>query len=264
VLTLTSQTVAAVITTHLRPTSLMQAIESVRSQSVPVSEILICEDGHDERTRSLVAAAAERDSRIRHLHVPLGSRGAGANRNVGLEATHCEWVAFLDDDDLWLPEKIESQLALIDVADVICANAVRTSGGTYFPPHASSAISRRSLLMRNKVITSTCVVRRSALQAIGGFSSDFSLLGVEDYECWLRLSDVGARFAYLDHPVIKYADEGDDRLSARTVALADVVTGIAWRRAMRERTDAVCWMATGRHALTMGTSRARRLIRRIR
>jgi glycosyltransferase involved in cell wall biosynthesis len=254
--------VAAIITTHRRPLDLAHAIASVQSQTVPVQEIIVCEDGHDDATREVVAEAARADARTRHVHVAPPQRGAGANRNAGLAATECEWVAFLDDDDRWLPDKIERQAPLATGVELVCANANRSSGGSYFRPGRPHRITRRQLLLSNPVITSTAVVRRSALKAVDGFSPDFRLLGVEDYECWLRLSDAGARFAYLDRPVVDYADAGDDRLSARAVGLAGVVASIAWQRALRERTDAACWAGAGRHAATLGTVRARSLVSR--
>jgi glycosyltransferase involved in cell wall biosynthesis len=249
--------IAAVITTHRRARCLGNAIASVQAQTMPVQEILICEDGYDQATNDVVEAASRFDSRIRHLHVRAPARGAGANRNLGIDATSSAWIAFLDDDDRWLPQKTALQAQLLPNADLICGNAIRSSGHNYFSAGRGEKLSRRNVMMSNPVITSSCLVRRAALEAVGGFSPDLALLGAEDYECWLRLSDFGARFAYLDNPVIKYADEGHDRLSARTVALSGVVAGIAWRRAIRERSDTTCWLAAGRHALPMATTRVR-------
>ena len=226
-----------------------------------MAEIIVCEDGRDQATGIIIETAARLDSRIKHFHLPFGARGPGSSRNLGITSTNCEWVAFLDDDDRWFSDKIRLQVNFTVDSDVVCANALRSSGGMYFRGTQARTLSRRGLLLSNLVITSTCMVRRAALEAIGGFSTDFALLGVEDYECWLRLVDSGACFTYLDRPVIEYADQGDDRLSARTAALADLVARIAWRRAIRERTDAICWAAAGRHTVTMGATRVRRAAR---
>ena len=254
-------TISAVITTHSRPQELKRAIESVLIQTHPVGELFVCEDGSNEAIRKAVREASLRDARVQHLRVTRPHRGAGASRNIGIANATSDWIAFLDDDDCWFPERLEKQVPLLEEADLVCSNALRTSGETYFRRGRAQTVRRREVLLSNPVITSTTVVRRSMLHLAGGFSNDFGLLGVEDYECWLRLSDIGARFSYVDCPLIEYADTGDDRLSTRAVALAGVVTGIAWRRALRERTDATCWVAAGRHALTMGTTRARRAFR---
>jgi glycosyltransferase involved in cell wall biosynthesis len=101
----TAAPVSVVIPTYNRQDLLGRAIESVLKQTVPVSEIIVIDDGSTDATREL--ARAYRDS-IRYVYQE--NRGTAAARNRGIRESRFQWVAFLDHDDEWLPEQIALQL----------------------------------------------------------------------------------------------------------------------------------------------------------
>jgi glycosyltransferase involved in cell wall biosynthesis len=97
--------VSVVIPAHNGAAFLVEAVASVRAQTMPPAEIIVVDDGSTDDTAQVVAALG---SDIRCLHQPR--RGEGAARNRGAERAGGEWLAFLDADDLWLPEKLAVQL----------------------------------------------------------------------------------------------------------------------------------------------------------
>src|ERR1700722_14569573 len=97
--------VSVVIPTYNRADLLPRAIESALAQTRPPAEVVIVDDGSTDDTASVVAQYAHRDAdRVRLLRVPNG--GVARARNAGLAATRSEWIALLDSDDVWAPDKL--------------------------------------------------------------------------------------------------------------------------------------------------------------
>ena len=100
--------VSAVIPTHDRPNLIVRAVQTALNQTHPNMEVIVVVDGPDAATST--ALSDVRDPRVYVVTLPISQGGSGA-RNAGVRAANGEWVAFLDDDDEWLPRKIEMQLA---------------------------------------------------------------------------------------------------------------------------------------------------------
>jgi glycosyltransferase involved in cell wall biosynthesis len=100
--------VCVVIPTRGRPQLLMRAVDSALAQSLAPSEVLVVVDGPDPETEDQVEAHP--DPRVRLLRLPV-NRGAAGARNAGVRAARSAWIAFLDDDDEWLPDKLADQWA---------------------------------------------------------------------------------------------------------------------------------------------------------
>ena len=95
---------------------LEEAIESVRAQTYANWELLLCDDGSTDGSSEIARRYASLDpSRIRHLtHDDGATHGASAARNLGLRRVRGELVALLDGDDVWLPHKLEEQVAIMN------------------------------------------------------------------------------------------------------------------------------------------------------
>ena len=173
-----------------------EAIESVRAQSYPDWELLLCDDGSTDGSTVIAREYAAADpARIRWLeHEGHATRGASAARNLGLRHARGELIALLDADDVWLPNKLEEQVALLDAtpdADVLCGSTefwygwtgravdgardhvvrIGVPDGTVVP---APELLRRMLLGRIAVPCTCSIVARAALvQRIGGFEESF-------------------------------------------------------------------------------------------
>jgi glycosyltransferase involved in cell wall biosynthesis len=224
--------ISAVIATYQRPESCERALLSALNQSQPPLEVLVCDDGSEDSTESHFRSWARRDERVRYLRVPANTGAPATARNLGIASASGDWVAVLDDDDEWLPDKLARQSAALahEQADVVATNGLRTDGTPYFadaPPLWRP--SRADVISANPVIVSSALVRR----ALAGFPTERRLRGIEDYAAWLRLADAGARFLVLGEPLVRYADVAGDRMSAVAAEMELVVARLAWRRARR-------------------------------
>lgn len=129
-----SANVAVVIPTLRRPKLVRRALASVLAQTHRTLDVIVVVDGPDEETMAALAAVA--DPRLRVI-VNERSLGAAAARNLGVAHTDAEWIAFLDDDDSWLPHKLERQVALAQLtgtALISCLSEVVTPNGIYVWP----------------------------------------------------------------------------------------------------------------------------------
>jgi glycosyltransferase involved in cell wall biosynthesis len=126
--------VSVVIPTLNRPILVLRALASVFNQTHPDLEVIVVVDGPDADTDAALRTVA--DPRLKVIHNPRSLTAAGA-RNAGADQATGEWIAFLDDDDEWLPLKIEKQLALASGRGAVvisCLNRVVTPGATFVRP----------------------------------------------------------------------------------------------------------------------------------
>jgi glycosyltransferase involved in cell wall biosynthesis len=225
-------TVSALISTFERPDDCERALRSVLGQSRAPEEVLVCDDGSADGTAERFRAWERRDERVRYLRIEPNRGTPAPARNMGVAEARGEWVAFLDDDDEWLPGKLAAQLAHTGDADVVATNAVGSGGELYFAAAAPiSRPTRREVLAANPVIQSSALARRRLLLEAGGFAVERWLRGLEDYAAWLSMADAGARFLVLGEPLVRYTTRGDARFSAGSPARVEIAAArLAWRR----------------------------------
>ncbi len=190
--------VSVVMANFNRAAFIALAIESVQQQTWSDWELLIVDDGSTDESCSIARRFASQDSRIR-VYTQENS-GQALARNAGIERTSAPLVCFVDSDDLWTSAKLERQVAVvggdstIDVLygeeDLIDENG-QPIAERKMPRHAGSIW--RQLLVDNFITFSTTMVRRAALERVGGF--DPAIRHADDYDLWLRLS-VFANFEY--------------------------------------------------------------------
>jgi glycosyltransferase involved in cell wall biosynthesis len=193
--------VSVVIPTLNAAATVARALASVAAQTYPAVETLVVDDGSDDETRALVAGRADRGVRL--IGAGTGSRGAGgpaAARNRGIAAAAGRYVAFLDADDEWHPEKTARQVAAMrsgpDVALAVCDGRFVEPGGdvqrhiyTGTPPVAGRE-AWRTLVRYSFVHTSAMMADRAVLDRLGGF--DPALTVGEDQDLWIRLARAGS------------------------------------------------------------------------
>jgi glycosyltransferase involved in cell wall biosynthesis len=171
--------VSAVIPTRGRPEFLLRAVRSALAQTLREIEVVVVVDGEDSATKAALQELTEEDGRLRVVVLAACVGGSDA-RNRGVDAASGEWIAFLDDDDEWLPGKLQAQFdamkaSTAPVAIGTCKMIARTPGKDYVWPRRMPArdeqigeylLARRTLTRGEGYIqTSTFFVRRALMQA---------------------------------------------------------------------------------------------------
>jgi glycosyltransferase involved in cell wall biosynthesis len=197
--------VSVVIPTHNRSRWLQLTLRSVLWQRDVDLEAIVVDDGSTDDTTEVVARM--RDPRVRLIHHDA-PRGVSASRNHGAERAMGEWVAFIDDDDLWAPEKLARQLEAARAAsrDWVYAGCVNIDAGLRafggVPPPPPEQVVR--VIRRYNAIPgggSNVIVRRAVFERVGPF--DLALKNTEDWEMWIRLTEHGPP-AWAPHPLLGY------------------------------------------------------------
>ena len=174
-----------------------EALASVVGQSHPVSECVVVDDGSTDDGPTIVEEFAASSSLPVHL-LRISHVGVSGARNAGIQVTAGDYVAFLDSDDVWAPQKIERQVeAMRRSAAVICTTGyaqfdsdTRAVQGVVVGRWPDRTIRRWLALEGNGLaISSTALVRRSALEEVNEFDSRVSIC--EDLDLVVRLQEVG-------------------------------------------------------------------------
>lgn len=183
--------VSVVIPAYNAAAHIADALTSLRAQTCASMEIIVVDDGSSDRTAEIVA---QDFPEVRCIRQPNG--GASSARNRGVQEARGEWVAFLDADDAWHPDKLRAQLALMQrypsvrLCRTLCAETPLTdlsslpSGPDGLPVHDVTA-SLAPTLMNPYFTTSSVMVRRDAFLAVAGF--DTALKIAEDVDLYLRI-----------------------------------------------------------------------------
>jgi glycosyltransferase involved in cell wall biosynthesis len=189
---------------------LAAAIESVLAQTFEQLELLVVDDGSTDGSSEIVRTYVERDPRVHYRRQE--NAGQGAARNAGIGVARGEAVGFLDQDDLWLPDKLARQLPLLDQTTVVYSDTyILRDDGSSREERLSDHLDEwpvpatlRSLIVGNTIPVLTALLSRRLLLAHGGFTSDPALKGVDDYDLWLRLAAAGVTFSYVPEPLAVY------------------------------------------------------------
>ena len=180
---------SVVIPTHRRPEQVRDAVDSVMAQSDPRFELLVVCDGDDPETQAALLPFLS-DRRI-HI-IKQTHAGVSTARNTGIAAARGTWIAFLDDDDRWHPEKLARQAAFMAATGYLASQCdeIWIRNGTRvnaMKKHAKpSGWIFPQAVERCCVSPSAVMLHRSLFARIGLFNPDFPVC--EDYELWLRLA----------------------------------------------------------------------------
>lgn len=181
--------VSVIIPTYNRAALVQEAAASVLAQTYRDFEFLVVDDGSTDGTLEALAAFG---GTIRVLSRPVRG-GVSAARNTGIAAAQGEWLAFLDSDDLWLPEKLERQMAFMEARPQLFLSQTEETwvrrGVRVNPPLTHRKEGGRIFLRsleRCLVSPSAVMLHRRLLDDHGGF--DEALPAAEDFDLWLRLS----------------------------------------------------------------------------
>ncbi|GAG05160.1 unnamed protein product, partial [marine sediment metagenome] len=220
--------ISVIIPAYNAAGTIREALESVFAQTYKHFEAIVVDDCSTDGTSDCVRRWCRVSSVECRLVRMEENRGPAAARNRGIAEAHGEWIAFLDADDVWLPEKLATQLQIAEQhpdAALICGKTAafgneKASGkwkearegtvrcGKSLPLNACPERSRGAyrlplavFAVDNPVATSTVLVRKEAVEAVGGFDEQFR--GPEDYDLWMRIA---AKYPIVktDQPLARY------------------------------------------------------------
>lgn len=212
--------VSVLIPTFNRAGTILRAINSVLKQSYENLECIVVDDASTDETLKLLSQVT--DPRLK-IYTLKENKGVSSARNFGFSKSSGEWIALLDSDDEWLPQRLEKQLEfaknhpdlpLIHGEEIWIRNGKRVnpkkihekSGGKIF----------RNCLHLCLISPSATLMKKSLYLEMNGFREDYPVC--EDYELWLRVTsryEVG----FIEDPIITKYGGHDDQLSAKYKAM---------------------------------------------
>ena len=197
-------TVSVVIPTYNRADVIERSIKSIQDQTYQDFEIMLVDDASTDNTDEVVRRI--QDERIRYIKLEKNS-GPSHSRNVGIKESQGKYIAFLDDDDEWLPDKLEAQVSLFDdtnnrVGAVYSAFwRIQKNKRVYIP---SPKIKKKegdilkNVLERYMIGTPAIIVRKDVLDEVGYF--DVALQALVDWDLWIRIAR-SYHFRFVDRPL---------------------------------------------------------------
>ena len=201
--------ISVIIPTYNRKKTLARAIQSVINQSLSPFEILIIDDGSNDGTEEWVK---ENFQNLKYIY--QNNHGVSSARNIGIENAYGDWVAFLDSDDEWLPNKLHEQVKAIEsnpevkffhTNEIWIRNGVRVNQMKKHKKYGGYIFEKCLDICR--ISPSSVLIKKELFDNIGTF--DESLRVCEDYDLWLRITSKYP-VVFLDEPLIyKYGGHAD-------------------------------------------------------
>jgi glycosyltransferase involved in cell wall biosynthesis len=203
--------ISVVIPSYNRASLLPRTIESIIKQKINDIEIIIADDGSKDNTEQVVKELSKKHPFIRYIKNPI-NKGEAAARNLGIKAVTGKYVAFLDSDDEWLPNKLSLQLDLIennpDKYDLVICDyyLVDESGHKELiqPRFPQKKFSSKNLLQQgcNVSFGSTSLLKAKVLDKIGEFDEELPILVDVDWLC--RFCENNFKLGKIDQPLVLY------------------------------------------------------------
>lgn len=240
-----AKTVSVIIPAYNRAYCLGRTIDSVLSQSYRDFELIVVDDGSEDNTFQLIDSYG---GAIKYIKIPHS--GVSRARNAGIENSCGEWLAFLDSDDYWLPQKLEKQIRYLSANPqyLIChtdeiwvKNGIRINQGKKHRKYPGWFFSPSLHLCL--ISPSSVIIHRKVLEDVGCF--DESLPFAEDYELWLRITS-SYQTGYINEKLIVKTGGHPDQLSGmidgiekyRLIALEKLIkSGRLKKRFLMEAVD---------------------------
>jgi hypothetical protein len=189
-----------------------EALASVFAQRRAPLEVVLVNDGSSDSEALELAIAPFRD---RLVYIEQGNKGAAAARNAALRVARGELVAFLDGDDVWMPDFLESQVTFLQTTgcDMVYADALIFGRGNHSRRTFMAASPSRGKVTPQSLIQATCnvltsstVVRRERIVSAGFFDESPQWRRGQDFEMWFRLAKLGAKIGYQERVLVKYRE----------------------------------------------------------
>ena len=215
--------ISVIIPSFNREKLILRALDSVLAQSFRDFEILVIDDGGNDGTGDLVKKRAEESRGIPVFYKHTPNRGVAAARNYGIRKSSGTWIALLDSDDEWVPEKLEKQVAfihenphisLIHTGELWIRNGIKVNPPKSYRKYGGDVFEQS--LPVCMIGPSTAMFSRDLFEETGGFNENYPVC--EDYDFWLRVT-LKYQAGLIDEKLtVKYGGH-DDQLSTNHVAM---------------------------------------------
>lgn len=206
--------VSVIIPAYNAEKTITEALDSVLAQTHPVDEIIVVDDGSTDDTSKIIKNYPP--SSIGHQpiikYIPQPNSGPAVARNTGIKAAEGEYIAFLDADDVWLPEKIAKQMSVFEQnpdVGLVCTGRIRheTATGKKVVNCVGNRLSGDGYMdfwtYGNYVVTSSVLIKKICFNSTGTFDENPNILGSEDADMWIRISEQYKIF-YFNEPLVIY------------------------------------------------------------
>ena len=200
-------TVSVIIPTYNRANLVGKAIKSVLSQTYQDFEIIVIDDGSTDNTREVIRGF--KDKRVKYIKEYKKNRGISVTRNIGIKMARGKYIALLDSDDEFLPERLRKQVQLLQnkssEVGVVCSWSYNIDEkGNYISKRClpkKDGYIYEDLLSTNPISLPTVLIRKECFNRVGFF--DDLLNAQEDWDMWIRIAKY-YRFALIKIPLVKY------------------------------------------------------------
>lgn len=209
--------ISVIIPVYNRPFELRRAVDSVLQQTIDVDDIIIIDDGSSDETNNVIKILLQQHSNIKCI--TQTNQGVSAARNQGIKQSNSDWIAFLDSDDEWLPNKVDVFLThlqqhpecqLFHSDEIWIRNGVRVNAMKKHKKRGGMIF--KHCLPLCVISPSASILHKSLFTKVGLFDED--LPACEDYDLWLRICH-DTPVCFSEEALIKKYGGHDDQLSAK-------------------------------------------------
>lgn len=202
---------------------LKYSIESVLNQTFKDFELLIGFNGTTDNSREIVKNY--NDSRIRIFDY-LDERGKSNTLNKLIKEAKYDWLAIQDDDDCWLPNKLEKQIKYMNDFDIIgtLINYMDANGNILDKLNLvlnDSDIKRVSFSGNNQIANTSTIFKKLDILEIGGWRQEFD--GIEDYDIWLRLMRIGKKFININESLVLHRIHSNSNFNTKNHDISKIL-----------------------------------------
>ena len=211
--------ISVVIPTYKRPESLKKLLDSIFAQSERPNEVIIIDDfsNMNKEYNKVISSLPNSDIKI-FIYFNEKNMGAPFSRNFGILKAKGDWIALVDDDDIWLREKLKCQKELIEKSSInydfiTCNSYIQTNDikkKITTIPHYFFKNPKKYILQSNYIMSPTVLIRKSALINSGLF--DEQLPSCQDWDMWVRIILKGYKIISIEKPLTIYKKDNKNSI----------------------------------------------------
>jgi glycosyltransferase involved in cell wall biosynthesis len=206
--------ISVILTTYNRASILPKSIKSVLIQTFTNFELIIVDDHSNDKTFDIVDSF--QDSRIRYIRHDH-NKGLAAGRNTGLQYARGKYIAYLDDDDEWLPEKLALQLQVIETSQyyptLVYCGALREGSNKTVKTIPTEQGEMQDWIYEGYTMEESCMmVSREALLEIEGYSEN--LVSCIDHDIWMKMAEAGFYMKPVSQALVRVSDDSRNQMTS--------------------------------------------------